>query len=169
MTSLKQRLVRRGAVIVGGMLAMTVAVVAPAQAAPIENTVSGTAFIWNCPVAAPGCFPGVQTRVGDVRVNEPLRDVCTYSSGNTQQNLVFNRTSRVGAAERTGFSTCRLLSTNCFVCVNEELRTFQRVPEVQMVQGSGVRGLSRGRGPRLRASGETIILCLERSVLRRAA
>src|SRR6185312_14596592 len=111
MTSLRQRLVRRVAVVVGGLLAMMVAVVAPAQAAPIENTVSATAFIWNCPVAAPGCFPGVQTRVGDVRVREPLRDVCTYSSGNTQQNLVFNRTTRGGAAERTGFLYRSLLNS----------------------------------------------------------
>jgi hypothetical protein len=103
MTSLKHRLVGRGAVILGALLTMLAVFGVPAQAAPIQNTVSELAFIWNCPVQAPGCFPGAQTRVGDVRVNEPLLDVCTYSSGDRQQNLVFNRTSRGGAAERTGF------------------------------------------------------------------
>jgi hypothetical protein len=101
------RSIQRCAVLLVALLTAMVGAFAvpgsPAYAAPIANTVTATAFIWNCPTGAPGCFPGAQTRVGDVRVNEPLTDVCTGNFGGNLKNLVWNRTTRVGAAERTGF------------------------------------------------------------------
>lgn len=101
------RSIRRCSVLLVALLTAMVGAVAvagsPASAAPIPNTVTATAFIWNCPTGAPGCFPGAQTRVGDVRVGDPLTDVCAGNFSGREKNLVWNRTSRGGAAERTGF------------------------------------------------------------------
>ncbi|MEH1125606.1 hypothetical protein [Micromonospora sp. CPCC 206061] len=74
-----------------------------ASAAQIPNSVNQTAFIWNCPTGAPACFPGAQTRVGDVRVGDPIADLCHGNFNGRLKNLVWNQTGRAGAAERTGF------------------------------------------------------------------
>ena len=102
-----RRALRRTSILLAMLLTATVGVVtlsqSAASAAPIANSVNQTAFIWNCPTGAPGCFPGPQTRVGDVRVGDPIADLCHGSFGGNLKNLVWNRTGRTGAAERTGF------------------------------------------------------------------
>lgn len=98
---------RRGAIILVALLAAMVGVVAlpgsAAHARPKNNEVTATSYIWNCPTGAPGCYPGAQTRVGDVRVGDPLTDVCQVTFGTRRKSLVYNRTDRGGAADRTGF------------------------------------------------------------------
>lgn len=102
-----RRLLRRAAILVVALFAATVSAVAGSQtaasASPIANSVNQTAYIWNCPTGAPGCYPGAQTRVGDVRVGDPIADLCAGTFGGNQKNLIFNQTARSGAAERTGF------------------------------------------------------------------
>lgn len=98
---------RRASILLAAVLSATAGVVAMSQsassAAPISNSVNQTAFIWNCPTGATGCFPGPQTRVGDVRVGDPIADLCHGNFNGRLKNLVWNQTSRAGAAERTGF------------------------------------------------------------------
>lgn len=99
--------IRRSAITLVMLLTATVGIVAlPGSAAyadPVDNRVTTTAYIWNCPTGAPGCYPGEQTRVGDVRVGDPLTDACRVTFGSREKNLVYNRTNRGGAADRTGF------------------------------------------------------------------
>jgi hypothetical protein len=96
------RTIRRISILVVALLAGTLPGSA-AYANPVYNEVTTTAYIWNCPTGAPNCYPGAQTRVGDVRVSEPLTDGCQATFGDRLMSLIFNRTGRVGAAERTGF------------------------------------------------------------------
>jgi hypothetical protein len=84
---------------VAGAVALTATA---ASADPMDNSVSRTAFIWNCPTGIPGCS-AVQTRVGDVRTTDPMTDVCTVSGAGVEKNLIYNRTGRSGASLRTGF------------------------------------------------------------------
>ncbi|MCW6006689.1 hypothetical protein K1W54_19185 [Micromonospora sp. CPCC 205371] len=101
------RALRRVAIVLATLLAARAGAVplppAAGGAAPISNSVDETAFIWNCPTGAPGCFPGPQTRVGDVRVGDPIADLCHGNFSGRLKNLVWNQTGRAGAAERTGF------------------------------------------------------------------
>jgi hypothetical protein len=102
-----RRALRRASVLLVTLLTATVGVVTVSQsaaaAAPIANSVNQTAFIWNCPTGAPACFPGPQTRVGDVRVGDPIADLCHGNFDGRLKNLIWNQTGRTGAAERTGF------------------------------------------------------------------
>lgn len=100
-------ILRRIPILLVALLAATVSAVTVSQpaanASPASNSVVRTAYIWNCPTGAPGCYPGAQTRVGDVRVGDPIADLCTGTFSGNQKNLIFNQTARGGAAERTGF------------------------------------------------------------------
>lgn len=85
------------------LIAVTVTVAttgSAASAVPLNNSVTATTLIFNCPTGVSGCA-AQQRRQGDARVGDPLTDVCR---ADTQSfNLVYNRTTRVGAAQRTGF------------------------------------------------------------------
>jgi hypothetical protein len=47
------------------------------------------AFVWNCPTGAPACFPGPQTRVGDVRTGDPIADLCHGNVDGRLKNLIW--------------------------------------------------------------------------------
>ncbi|MBE1489563.1 hypothetical protein [Plantactinospora soyae] len=101
-----RRTVRRSSVFAVTLLMAVVGMVtltgSAASARPLNNRVTQTAFIWNCPTGTPGCS-AVQTRVGDVRTADPMTDVCRVTIAGVAKNLIYNRTARAGASLRTGF------------------------------------------------------------------
>lgn len=101
-----RRTLRRGAVLAVTLVLTVVGTVgltgSAASARPLDNRVTRTAYIWNCPTGTPGCS-AVQTRVGDVRTGDPMTDVCRVTVAGVAKNLIYNRTTRTGASLRTGF------------------------------------------------------------------